>query len=1629
MGIFGRQFNALLAKNFIILRKNLFINTIRCLVLPTLFILFVAETQHFFTSTGTYGVGDKFRSIKTLDHALIGDQKFIWMDQSQNATLANVLIADITSEIPQKNIYKLANRTQLDQHCPENFNQVSGCFAAVVFQTLEWTETATNFAYQLRLDNGLYSTNVFNGKASLESHHFPVQWAVDSSIFRAVFGDDGVPPTPVEVPFTTITQSQRLEALRLSFVRGTREIIALAFLVGFVGVIYHLVGYVCTERELLLTQLLDVMGCSNIARLLSWHVSFDLFYGPSWILSGVILQQLVFTESNGFMVVIFHILFGLALVSWSLFVAVFFKRAQLSGFGSTVAAVLLGIVAMVGKNYFGNVGVIVLCVIFPPMSLVFAYIIFCNFERYSVGVDMLSTYGQSDSTMIAVFICLGLDIILFAFLALLTEHWFYGTGKFVQTSYKAKEGAAGRFSLELQGLTKIFKPFSLRKKEPFYAVNGLTLQIKKGEVFCLLGANGSGKSTTLQMIAGALSITGGDVLVNGMSRRKHRYPPGVLALCPQKNILWSDLTVLQHVQIWSRIKSVTGDPEDVVALIESCDLSTKIKSESATLSGGMKRKLQLACAFCGGSQVILIDEVSSGIDPLARRKLHDIILDNRGSRTQILTTHFLDEADLLADRIALLSKGVLQAEGVPVALKAKLGKGYKLNVIFAETRTDTSQIDSELQQMLSSISKKIISQHEVEYDIPTIEIGRIRNILAFLEGRKVGWAVENYEITGPRLEDVFLSVMEDANTQDPAYAQSIPPSSSTSEISIDKHSHVLSTGKGAISADEYPLPIDTASSNFTRIALASGRQTAVWEQVLSQFRKRLTIAMRNPWPSIAAIVVGVVAASVALVFLTGNSPYRATCQAKAGSQNLVTLPFPYFNNYTGQPVLLGPNLRTFRRSIGGDFSIFTPVIVDSPAQILDYVRANYSSIAQGGIYINNATNQASFAWLLSSGIFLGLGNLNVISNTLFDNTLAARGFTGSQSTGYKITTTYRGFDSPHYGELGNSLKFLVFFGVAMCVMFSFASLYPTSERLRDVKSLHFSNGMQPISLHLGHLAFELPTTAIIALLITVIYAAVIPGLVHDLGTFFVVLWLYGIAATLLSMIVALFARSQLAAFALATGIQAVMFLCYIVAYLLTLTYAPALNTTAWIRYEHFTISAIPIPVASIARAIIVGLNMFSLSCVGPNGTLAGSFSTILLYGGPILYLVLQCFALFGFLVWWDSGHQLPVAFRRKVKSTQNYAAGIPKSTDVGVVTEAQRVNSAAASDVLLVCNISKSYGSLQAVQNVSFGVARDEVFALLGPNSAGKSTTYGMIRGEVTLDSGNIFIDGRSIATERNAARASLGVCPQFDAMDSLSVRQHLTFYARVKGIPRKHITQNVEELIAAVSLTPFADRLARKLSGGNQRKLSLAISMLGDPSVLLIDEASSGMDIAAKRKIWATLANFMPGRAVVITTHSMEEADALANRVGIIAKKLLAVDEISAIRRRYGQHYELAIICEQSDDVSELDARCSDITRFILQRFPGSAPESGRAYHGHLKFKIPTEGSVAGLFDAMEDNKVALKIEYYGIQRSTLETAFLKLIRQHNVREEGYAEIQEVPKSAEGKSFASSGSIEMSTL
>lgn len=271
-----------------------------------------------------------------------------------------------------------------------------------------------------------------------------------------------------------------------------------------------------------------------------------------------------------------------------------------------------------------------------------------------------------------------------------------------------------------------------------------------------------------------------------------------------------------------------------------------------------------------------------------------------------------------------------------------------------------------------------------------------------------------------------------------------------------------------------------------------------------------------------------------------------------------------------------------------------------------------------------------------------------------------------------------------------------------------------------------------------------------------------------------------------------------------------------------------------------------------------------------------------------------------------------------------------------------------------------------------------------------------------------------------------------------MTVREHLVFYARCKGVA--DIKGDVDWAMRKVGIVAHSSKLASKLSGGNKRKLSLAIALLGNPPVLLLDEPSSAMDAASKRVLWKTLEAVSPGRSVLITTHSMEEADALASRAAIVARRLLAVGTTQQLRKAHSNEYHVHLILRSAPLSSpEEMGRVAD---WVRAAFPDVQFE-GRNLGGQVRFLVPAESetvpayapfvfgddnnvqggtAAAGqigrvgqgkqqqpkkpsfvryLIETLEKSKDQLGIDCYSIGAATMERVFLSVVKESDAVED----------------------------
>jgi ABC-2 type transport system ATP-binding protein len=218
--------------------------------------------------------------------------------------------------------------------------------------------------------------------------------------------------------------------------------------------------------------------------------------------------------------------------------------------------------------------------------------------------------------------------------------------------------------------------------------------------------------------------------------------------------------------------------------------------------------------------------------------------------------------------------------------------------------------------------------------------------------------------------------------------------------------------------------------------------------------------------------------------------------------------------------------------------------------------------------------------------------------------------------------------------------------------------------------------------------------------------------------------------------------------------------------------------------------------------------------------------------------------------------------------------------------------------------LTKYYGEIRAVHNLSFSVEKGEVFALLGPNGAGKTTTIRMLTTLTKPSSGRARVAGYDVLEEPLAVKRRIGIAPQHLNLDGeLTARENLEFHGRLYHMPRRERRRRIAELLAFVELEERADDLVENFSGGMKRRLLIARALMHSPEVLFLDEPTVGLDAATRRKIWDLIRSLRSeGVTVLMTTHYIEEAEQLCDRVGIIDRgELIALDSPSRLKRRLG--------------------------------------------------------------------------------------------------------------------------------
>ncbi|CAG5130291.1 unnamed protein product, partial [Candidula unifasciata] len=508
-----------------------------------------------------------------------------------------------------------------------------------------------------------------------------------------------------------------------------------------------LVQSIVYEKEQRLKEVMKMMGLSNAVHWCAWFVTTFSHMTISVVLLSVLLKMgNVLPHSDFFIIFLVMEIYICAIISFSFLISVLYSKAK-------VAAACAGIIYFLSYDIAGdNISGVwkTLASLFSTTAFGLGAKYFAFYEEMGVGVQWTNIYispaEHDEFNLFLVTLMMVIDCFIYGVLVWYIEHvhpgsyglpkpWYFplmksywcGGNRHVEhcgnpltwcfrrthdhLSVTEEDQAcamahqnpehAHRFEPDpvhlplgvcIDNLTKVYK---LGKKT---AVKNLSLNLYEDQITSFLGHNGAGKTTTMSMITGLIPPTAGTASVyNYDIRTDMDVIRQSLGMCPQHNVLFEKFTVEEHLWFYASLKGMKADAikKETDRMIEDLCLPDKRHVRVDCLSGGMQRKLSVAIAFVGGSRTVILDEPTAGVDPYARRAIWDLLVKFKKGRTILLSTHHMDEADFLGDRIAIISNGQLKCVGSSVFLKNMIGDGYHLTFSKEEPEVHEEEQDDD----------------------------------------------------------------------------------------------------------------------------------------------------------------------------------------------------------------------------------------------------------------------------------------------------------------------------------------------------------------------------------------------------------------------------------------------------------------------------------------------------------------------------------------------------------------------------------------------------------------------------------------------------------------------------------------------------------------------------------------------------------------------------------------------------------------------------------------------------------------------------------------------------------------------------------------------------------------------
>ena len=1063
------------------------------------------------------------------------------------------------------------------------------------------------------------------------------------------------------------------------------------------------------------------------------------------------------------------------------------------------------------------------------------------------------------------------------------------------------------------------------------AVNHVDIKFYKDEIFALLGHNGAGKTTLISMLTGLYEATEGtafyegDNILDPINMDEFR---SKLGICPQHDVLFEDLTIREHLEMFCIFKGFNSDniTEEVNKTLHDFVLEDIQNITVKNLSAGQRRKLSIAIALIGGSKIIFLDEPSSGMDITSRRNLWDILKRQTEQKIIILTTHYMEEASVLGKRIGIINAGKMKCIGTPLFLIERFGKFMNLNITKEEgvdndkiidyitSKADNVEHDILSEEILFRIPKtKEKSNEEIALSLSENSVENSIDITKFfddLDKNLNNLGIRSYSVSMPTLEDVFLNVAQENDV----FAKKKIKEKVENEKKNDK----------LLFETDFMEDYSNKSKFFNDLKACFSRRFILTTRDIKGFLMEILCP-------ILLVLIGLIVSQIDI--LSGSEPqildinsigkqkivYGKTDNAILDS-DLKKYYLDEYENVTSVYINDGLTGGNDKEKIINFVQAFYNLAKDKEDSIdheVDMTADNYQGYYGAFLMLKNSGNHYKFIEVLNTRIS---HSVPLFSCYFFKKLIEVN----SPNKG-ELEINFIHYPMPLTAELEQSKDqnrngLIIFFvGIAFSLIPANFITIIVKEKINNSKHLMRVSGISITAYWIINYFFELIkyyfTCGICILLLW--------ALDFYRDYLYILYLVYGPPMISLTYIFSFIFSTESGA---QNGTILINFLIGALGSTIILLLRAMENIKEGGKILQYILSILPSFCFNFGYSILLNKIMILMVDYDDWYQLKDSFilEEFNLLLGPILFLaiefviytiiliIIESFAYYSK----ETNDSLIETNVEDSKVLREIELANKEDEQIGITQEGKSNKKEFS---IRIKNLKKFYSNgpcsskTEAIRNLNFCVEKGECFGLLGLNGAGKTTTFKCITQEISPSHGKIYINGTDMRNRFSELSSIFGYCPQFDAIfEYMTVYENLEFYGKIKGIKNEYLHQVIMAMIEEMSLNEFTNKISGRLSGGNKRKLSVAISFLCSPPIVLLDEPSTGMDPEARRFMWSVIHKISTkGKkaSIIMTTHSMDEAETLCKRMAIMVKgEFVCLGKTGEIKEKYGYGYEIEV-------------------------------------------------------------------------------------------------------------------------